>query len=460
MPESILLPLDGSDVAERAIPWAIALAQSQRSPVTLLEVTPWPPERPARQLTSYLTAEAIDRIRAATARRAQRYLEGVQPRLAAAGVQTNVVVTEGQPADVITETAARTGASTIVMGTHGHGGIARALLGSTAQQVLRNARVPVLLVRGGQPTSDRPQLQRVLVPLDGSTISEAALPLAAKLAGPGATVILTRVVEPITTIVSAGFDDGATVVDAQATIESVQAAQSYLDQRAERVKAEGLKTVTVARTGDPGPEIRAAARDERADVIVMSTHGRSGLSRWLMGSVTDDLVRGAERPVLVASPQVLLSRTLAPASVGEIMERRYVRLSSSEPIPVAIRKLLRGRVSGAPVVDASGQLVGVLSEHDVLAWHDRYAQELISNESLLEPSLYRERAGGTTVGTLMSAPAISVDDRASVDTALRLFLNRGLGRLPVTHDGRLVGVLGRAEVLESVGRRLRNDRNG
>ena len=102
--------------------------------------------------------------------------------------------------------------------------------------------------------------------------------------------------------------------------------------------------------------------------MVMATHGHTGASRVLLGSVADRVVRHAELPIFLVSARALAARAVGPRTVRELMTRDLATLRDDESIGAALRKLLRRRVSGAPVVDAAGKLVGVISEHDLLEW--------------------------------------------------------------------------------------------
>jgi nucleotide-binding universal stress UspA family protein len=140
------------------------------------------------------------------------------------------------------------------------------------------------------------KLKKIMVPLDGSRLAETALGSAADLAkdNPGATLTLLRATE-------AGTLPGADPTEAQVTV--VREAETYLEQVAARLRAEGVEGVkTSVWYGPPAPSIVEAARIAGTDLIVMSTHGRSGLGRLILGSVAESVVRGTTTPILLLRP--------------------------------------------------------------------------------------------------------------------------------------------------------------
>jgi nucleotide-binding universal stress UspA family protein len=139
--------------------------------------------------------------------------------------------------------------------------------------------------------------RRVLVPLDGSELAEAILPFAEQIAGPlDAELLLVRVVEPIVAAVGLATGD---VGGVDALLHHQMAAKRYLREIAERLAARGLKVRTVAALGVPATEILAMVEAEKADLVAMTTHGRSGVRRLLFGSVAQEVLRATSVPVLL-----------------------------------------------------------------------------------------------------------------------------------------------------------------
>lgn len=156
--------------------------------------------------------------------------------------------------------------------------------------------------------------EKILLPLDGSEVGEAALPyvedLAAKLASSApAEVTLLQVITSLTHYVLAGETSAQIPYTERELRQIKQKAQEYLDRIAERLRSKGIKVNTRVATGHAAEEIIKAAREINADLIAMSTHGRSGLSRWALGSVTDKILREGNIPVLTvrAKPETAKS---------------------------------------------------------------------------------------------------------------------------------------------------------
>lgn len=232
----------------------------------------------------------------------------------------------GDPGKVIKTVCEEEHARVLVMSTHGRSGIGRWVYGSVADEVLRHATVPVLLVPPHTVvpwpgnTGSRPM--RVLVPLDGSDLSEAALPAAQELASVlKASLVLMQVVPlPVATypydpgLAYYAFDPEAQLAEARAYLESV----------AQPLVAAGMDVQVHTESGFPAPAIAAAAREKVADVIVMATHGRSGLARLMLGSTTTGVVQQASVPVLLVRPLEVRNE-----------ERETAVQATREPVAVA-----------------------------------------------------------------------------------------------------------------------------
>ncbi|MFN3975368.1 MAG: universal stress protein [Dehalococcoidia bacterium] len=152
----------------------------------------------------------------------------------------------------------------------------------------------------------------IVVPLDGSSLAEEVLPQVEALASVSrAEVVLVQVVPLVSQVLNLGLAGGPDVgplppaqVEAlsKAMEAEVERAKTYLEQVAQRLRQKGLQVATEVRRGDPGEEIVALAKERRADLIAISTHGRSGLSRLVFGSVAETVIRSAGTPVLVVKP--------------------------------------------------------------------------------------------------------------------------------------------------------------
>jgi nucleotide-binding universal stress UspA family protein len=276
--ERILVPLDGSETAEAALAY-VALLPSER--VRLLAV-----ESDQADLSAVCTA----------ARNCQAYLEAVATPLREQGRDVDTLVAFGNPAEQILALSAA--AALVVMGSHGHGGVNRFVLGSVADEVARHAPVPVMVVRGGSASPPAVQLARIVVPLDGSELAEQAIPVAAALAADlGVPVHLMRVldVDALRATVQAGIHAAAAYMRSQEAIQHY--AEEYLAEQAQQLRNWDLTATAEVLTGSPAVTLLDAIRP--VDLVVMTTHGRGGVHRWLLGSVADKLVRAAAAPVLL-----------------------------------------------------------------------------------------------------------------------------------------------------------------
>ena len=301
MISTVLVPLDGSAVAEQAIPYARALLP-EGGTLVLLRVLP--EAEPALTELHWSFDEAPD-VDDAASDAARTALEQVIARMGDTSRRRVVRVARGDPAEQILRAIARHAIDVVVMTTHGRGAIGRAIFGSVADRVSRASPVPILLVRS-QPSVDATALaevRRLLVPLDGSDLAEAALPLARELAQRlEAPVHLVQAVD-FTALLAPVTGGGVLAVSPpgevyQELMETIErGARDYLASVAARLEAEGMTATWAVLDGSPYFAIADAA--EPGDLIVLTSHGRSGVLRWLMGSVAEKLVREAPVPALL-----------------------------------------------------------------------------------------------------------------------------------------------------------------
>lgn len=294
MYRSILVPLDGSALAERALGVAAELAARMRSDLHLVHVHR---ERVVEELPVYgLTGEAA---RAA----AEQYVLAAADRLRAAQAgQVDGTLLEGSAAHAIVAHAAKTGTDIIVMSSHGRTGASRFWLGSVADAVIRSASVPVLMVRGGDDAGAKAPgaFQRLLLPLDGSSLAESVIPHAITLAKVGeGNVHLLQVEERAEDLRMSVW--GLAAQEADDLPARLERADHYLHSVRDRFQSEWPPaTVSVEARGArrAGEAIVEVAVERDTDLIAMATHGR-GASRMLLGSVADKVVRGTQCSVLL-----------------------------------------------------------------------------------------------------------------------------------------------------------------
>ncbi len=295
--ETIVLPLDGSEPSESALPFAAALGELTGSPVVVLHVLEeMRPIFDARRGEVVWISPQEPRVELEE----PELFEEPIGRLRAAGLKVRPVFRLGDPVAEILDEAERWPAPLVVVASHGRGGIERLVLGSVADRVAREAPGPVLVVPA-VPKPEQPrrvEFRTILVPLDGSPLAEQALPVALELARLArASLVLVRSAES-----SPARDSG----------RPQREAEDYLRQVGEVLAR--TATAPILRhvlSGDPAEQLSRFIASQRPDLVVMATHGRSGLARWILGSVTERLLTGRVAPLLLLRARDSQSHWLA-----------------------------------------------------------------------------------------------------------------------------------------------------
>ena len=289
MYQRILVPLDGSDLAEQVLPFVLKLGLGNRSSVTLLRAY----SIPAMALED-VRGTLMDQIMASALTGAEEYLERVGNVLRQAGLTISSVVREGDAASLIVGEAEAVPGTLIAMSTHGRSGVSRWVLGSVTDKVLHAADSPVLIVRvdpvlesAGEKSAGREKrwtgpvfIKNVTVPLDGSDLAEEIVAHAVSAAqGLDVPVIPVRV-----------------ATDASQHEE----ATGYLERASEKFREQGVSCLggTLLR-GEPADALVAMLQAQPDTLVAMTTRGLSGIQRWVLGSVTDRITRYSGTPVLV-----------------------------------------------------------------------------------------------------------------------------------------------------------------
>lgn len=296
----LLLATDGSRGSAVAADYAFALARSWGASLSLMNVLECPPgldpQNPVNQL--YLT----ELMKQATSE-----LATLKARAVDRGISVHTRIATGIPSEEVLAVATAEDPDLIVVGTKGKTGLAHVLLGSTAERIIRGAPCPVLAARA-QPYGeeqavgnrrDPTHLERILVPVDFSDCSLDALEYAALVAQrSGASLTLLHVLEPI----SYGLDF---TFPHRAKRESIKADHTKrLSNLVSALVSAGISSEFLVLGGLPTDSILDAARKQPADLVVMGTHGRSGLSHALFGSIAESVLRKSSCPVLmVRSPK-------------------------------------------------------------------------------------------------------------------------------------------------------------
>jgi nucleotide-binding universal stress UspA family protein len=291
----LLIPLDGSKTAEAALPYGRTLAGTLKIPVALLGVVD----------TTVLASQVFrgsgyfETIIAQNVRSTEEYLKRIVKTFP--GHNVRCIVETGKAEDVIIEKAG-SNATLTAMATHGRSAINRLLLGSVAEKVLRSSINPLLLIRASEEDNSEGQavLRSVIVPLDGSELAETVLSPVVQLAiALKLDVLLLRAYHiPINAY--AGMEDYYPVDYERISVALREEAQSYLESKVGELKRNGIEKVSFAiAEGSGAGEIIALGRRSADNLIAMCTHGRSGVKRWVLGSVTEKVVRLSGDPVLI-----------------------------------------------------------------------------------------------------------------------------------------------------------------
>jgi nucleotide-binding universal stress UspA family protein len=287
--KTIVMPFDGSELAEHALPYAAALAGATHGRLVLTYApAPWE-----------LSIDAPARLHTAAA------------ELREAGIVVTTRVSSihaGNPGRAILAEVSALNADAIVIGSHAYGTVGRALFGSVADYVVRHATIPVLVCTGQanrQWPADRPR--RLLVPLDGSALAEAALEPARQLAlAIGASVDLVGVVDLGSAAVSPHS------MPLHAFLETLAAeTRAELERLAETLREQHVMADVQAPVGTPERAITQLAEQLETDIIVLASHGRGGVARALVGSVAHAIVQRATVPVLLVQPAAVSAERAA-----------------------------------------------------------------------------------------------------------------------------------------------------
>jgi nucleotide-binding universal stress UspA family protein len=277
--DRVLVPVDGSDESARALEQGVAFARAVDANLDVVTVVD------VRDLD---TAADVPSKEAAGEDLVAETLAQVDTD----GVPVTTAVERGVPDETIRTYATDHDVDLVVMGTHGRTGVRRFVLGSVTEKVLRLSDVPVLVVHVGDADHGVPY-EDILVPTDGSEGAAAAIDPAAALATIfDATVHVVSVVDTSTATIEAGAWDMVGDSLQVAAEDAVAETEAALADR-------GVQSVeTAVRPGSPYRVLREYVTANDLDLVVMGTHGRSGIERYLLGSVTEKLVRTSPTPVL------------------------------------------------------------------------------------------------------------------------------------------------------------------
>ncbi len=275
MLERVLVALDGSETAQAVMPLARSLKPRE---VILMRAAGRAADEEANR---YVAAQA-------------RFLTGLK---------TRAIVREGSPADAILAAADEIFATMILMGTHGRSGLARFAFGSVAEKVARAGHLPVMMLRTQRPAPKDFSIRRILVPMDGSDTSLGIIPYAVSLARDcRAQIVVLHVTELSRLVAGAVSGEVFDRPDLDRQLPRNPSVEEMLQYASERFAEADVRTTLTHLRGNAAAAILDYAHEHLCDVIAMATHGRSGLSRWTLGSVAEKVLRHALMPTLTVRP--------------------------------------------------------------------------------------------------------------------------------------------------------------
>jgi nucleotide-binding universal stress UspA family protein len=292
MSRTILVPLDGSPFAEHALPAAIAIARRTGAALELITVD--------RAPVSWVVPEVpivMDEV--LPVQDGQRYLEELHERMPA-DIPVRLTTLNGRATPFLVRHITTTEPAMVVMSTHGRGGFSRLWLGSVADGVARQSPAPILMVKPPPTEVDLSAVRRfprVLIPLDGSVAGEEILDQTLVTFGvEDVEYTLMRVISPLAV-------DHQWEADTPPVRRTETHPESLLRAAADRMRARGAKVVERLEVADmPATAIVDVAEEIEARAIAMTTHARRGMSRFLMGSIADKVLRTAPCPVMLYHP--------------------------------------------------------------------------------------------------------------------------------------------------------------
>jgi len=276
--ETLLVSIDDSDPSVGAVDLALRLAKTLAARLTFcstVDIT-----LVAEECSSPYVVPDIAGIFETLDAECTRVLADAKAKAAAAGIDAKTLALSGRPADAILDTARTDGYDAVVVGTHGRHGLARAFIGSVAEEVIRHSDRPVFVAAPKTPEDFR----RIGIAIENSDSCRAAIEFALDVsAAAGATLVLLHVAD-----------------NRESSHPTMSAAvQSLIHETSETAKARGIAVEAAIRIGEPVQRILEMLRSENIDLLAMGTHGRWGLARTFLGSTAEGVVRDSPVPVVV-----------------------------------------------------------------------------------------------------------------------------------------------------------------
>ncbi|MBM3148713.1 MAG: universal stress protein, partial [Chloroflexi bacterium] len=294
---------DGSKTAESVLPYVKYLAKRFGAEVEVLGV-------------------GIGRKSRRVNRLLDDYVESTTANLRDENLEATPVIVYGSAADKILSYSKQNDIDLIIMATHGRSGVTRWWIGSVAEKIVSQVMTPVLLIPSMKQKTRKAKggdisISKILVPLDGSDTGQAALGHVELVAREtNAAVHLIQVISPPGAMETSAF--GSAEWDNFLKVMQ-DAANDYLGGIIDSLKAGGITAKHHIVVGNPANEVIKFAEKGKVDLIAMSTHGRTGIARWVIGSVADKVLHGARKPMwLVRPPKACI---IKPKNSGQRISR-------------------------------------------------------------------------------------------------------------------------------------------
>lgn len=295
MLDHILLPLDGSALAERVLPHAVSLTEAFGSKLTLLRVV-----FQTEDVNSLGIVNPMDWQMRKT--EAESYLNSVQQRLRDVGVDCEAVIIEGKPANQIVEYAKYNDVQLIVMSSHGSSGVSEWNINSTVQKVLFRALIPVMIIRAYQePFEELKGLtyKNMMIPLDGSKRAECIMPMAESISKVQNTkLFLTHIVEEPNLPCHTPLNEEDKALIERLNDFNFKESQNYMLQIKEQLNQDNVETI-VERSTKPTAALHNIIERENIDLVLLSAHGFSGDNRWPYGKIALNFIAFGTTPLII-----------------------------------------------------------------------------------------------------------------------------------------------------------------
>lgn len=308
----ILLPLDGSSLAERVLPHAVALSGAFKSKLTLLRVITKSPTKDESNLINPMAWQMRKS-------EAEAYLKSVQKRLAEVDIESEIKIIEGNPPQQICDFAQNEAVDLIILSSHGSSGVSAWNINSTVQKVLLRAFMPVMIIRAYE--EDYGSLtglhyNRLLLPLDGSKRAECILPLAKSICeAQNSKAYMTHIIEEPNLPKQTPISDEINALIVKLRDINFEEAKDYLDQVKDQLKPENVETI-IESSKKPSIAMHNIIDREQIDLVLLSAHGHSGESRWPYGKIALSFIVYGTTPLIIM-------QDLSPDDVSKSLAEKF-----------------------------------------------------------------------------------------------------------------------------------------